>query len=626
MANQHGDGAPEISGFQFVRRLGGGSFADVYQYSQAYTNRLVAVKVLRAALESAEDAATFDAEVNALAELSTHPCIVTLYSAGQTEERRPYLVMEHVALRSLDDVKGSDEVLSLTDRLRIMVMVCGAVETAHQRGIVHGDIKPHNILVTEYLTPKLADFGIATSRHHRRSQQAYSVPWAAPELLESDVEANVATDVYALGSTFYTVLAGHAPFVVPGESNRSGDIVLRARSGHVPLLSTAQAPEPLARVLHRALSAHPGDRPGSAKALGEELQAVERRLGLAPTSLHLMPATEERLASPPRRDAARPDPSGGDVTRRRPARAAGPVPGSDTHDTTVRRPVGGTHEEAGGVGSWFRTVEPSPSPPVAGRTPPDAKLPASRPETRRRGPVLAAVSAIGLAVLIGALLVLSPWSGEDPTSTGATATDSGQDAARSDRDRRRARTGTETGRLTTPSPSPLTTPVTPSPPVTTTWACWDGTPVATPQACTTEPQGVAGLQWVFPEMPLEDCQPDPVPSSNHVQNYVCTTQLPTGASVGLEFTQWRNNSLAETSFDGVVGGRRTLSDITGTPFRYRWMSSTDLEEVTSATLYIQAPWSVTTYTASDADRTAAIAAFGVMRKFEYLRGGPTALS
>ena len=170
---------PEIAGFTYLQLLGSGGFADVFLYEQRMPKRRVAIKVLlsEALTEGARE--SFDAEANLMAQLSTHPSIVTIYQADIAGDGRPYLAMEYCPKPNLG-ARYRREKISVAEALRIGIQVAGAVETSHRAGILHRDIKPANILVTEYNRPALTDFGISVALVGGGGEQesvGMSIPW-----------------------------------------------------------------------------------------------------------------------------------------------------------------------------------------------------------------------------------------------------------------------------------------------------------------------------------------------------------------------------------------------------------------------------------------------------------------
>ncbi len=151
---------PPIPGFTYISLLGSGGFSDVYLYEQDRPRRKVAVKVLLSDLKTEGARRRFESEANLMAQLSSHPYIVTIFEAEVTEDGHSYLAMEYCSRPSLD-VRYRRQRFSVDEVLAVGIQVASAVETAHRAGIAHRDIKPANILVTDYNRPALTDFGIS---------------------------------------------------------------------------------------------------------------------------------------------------------------------------------------------------------------------------------------------------------------------------------------------------------------------------------------------------------------------------------------------------------------------------------------------------------------------------------
>nr|BFF09414.1 hypothetical protein GCM10025699_07170 [Microbacterium flavescens] len=225
---------PDLPGFTYVDLLGSGGFADVYLYEQALPKRRVAVKVLLTERMSSGSVAEFTAEANVMAMLSTHPAIVTIYQAGVAQDGRPYLVMEYCPKPNLQ-VRYRREPFTIAESLRVGVQVAAAVETAHRAGVLHRDIKPANILVTEYNRPALTDFGIASTTSAAAESAGLSIPWSPPESFADVPRSDPQSDVYALGATVYTLLAGRSPFELPGQRNTAAELIQRIETAPLPL-------------------------------------------------------------------------------------------------------------------------------------------------------------------------------------------------------------------------------------------------------------------------------------------------------------------------------------------------------------------------------------------------------
>lgn len=282
--------APQIPGFTYVKPLGTGGFSDVYLYEQHRPNRQVAVKVLLADVSEEEARQQFETEANLMAQLSTHPYIVTIYQAEITQDGRSYLAMEYCSRPSLD-ARYRRGVLSIDETLSLAIQLCSAVHTAHLAGIVHRDIKPANVLTTDYNRPALTDFGISgTIGSHTAG---LSVPWSAPEAFGDGMAPGVRMDVYSLGATIYTVLAGHSPFVRPGQDNSQAVLIERICNTPLKPLERLDVPDSLNQALAAAMAKNPASRFGSAAELARSLQRIQIELGFSVTPFEILEEPSE---------------------------------------------------------------------------------------------------------------------------------------------------------------------------------------------------------------------------------------------------------------------------------------------------------------------------------------------
>ncbi|MGY3565753.1 serine/threonine-protein kinase [Sinomonas sp. RB5] len=279
---------PELKGFRYLSLLGSGGFSDVYLYEQDRPRRKVAVKVLLSDLRTESARRQFETEANLMAQLSSHPYIVTIYQAEITDSGHSYLAMEYCSRPSLD-IRYRRERLSVDEVLAVGIQVASAVETAHRAGIAHRDIKPANILVTDYNRPALTDFGISgTVEGGGDADMGMSIPWSPPESFRGSVADGVALDVWALGATLYTLLAGRSPFVIPGADNSQRALVQRIHSSPVPPLGRADVPESLELVLATAMSKAPESRYSSAHTFALALQRIQNELSLSVTPFEVL--------------------------------------------------------------------------------------------------------------------------------------------------------------------------------------------------------------------------------------------------------------------------------------------------------------------------------------------------
>ena len=288
MASRLPSAPPILPGLVYIRPLGSGGFADVFLYEQDMPRRNVAVKVMPSDVRDPELRRMFNAEADVLAHLSAHPAIVTVYQASISADGRPYIVMEFCP-GSLSQ-RYRLERIPVPEVLNIGVRMASALESAHRAGLVHRDVKPSNILVTTFGTPVLADFGISSSLMHRSDSEvlAMSVPWSAPEVIAEQTPGTVASEVWSLGATVYSLLAGHSPFERRERGQNTKELLRKriARATYTPI-ARADVPESLQTLLAASMSRDPARRHGSAREFAEALRAVQTELGLSATPLEI---------------------------------------------------------------------------------------------------------------------------------------------------------------------------------------------------------------------------------------------------------------------------------------------------------------------------------------------------
>ena len=215
----------KIGPFKVLQLLGEGGFGAVYQCDQEEpVKRRVAVKIIKAGMDTAEVVARFQAERQALA-MMDHPSIAKVFEAGATPEGRPYFVMEFVKGVPINDY-CSEHKLDIRARLELFAKVCDAVHHAHQKGIIHRDLKPGNILVGtdggREPRPKIIDFGVAKATSQQLTEQTLFTQlgqmvgtplYMSPEQAgTSSEDIDTRSDVYSLGVVLYQLICGKLPF------------------------------------------------------------------------------------------------------------------------------------------------------------------------------------------------------------------------------------------------------------------------------------------------------------------------------------------------------------------------------------------------------------------------------
>ena len=213
-----------IGRYKLLEKIGEGGFGVVYMAEQIEpVQRKVALKIIKAGMDTREVIARFEAERQALA-LMDHPNISKVLDGGATEAGRPYFVMELVKGIRITDYCDQKS-LSTTERLELFIQVCHAVQHAHQKGIIHRDLKPSNVLVTLHdgePVPKVIDFGVAKALGQKLTkktlftgfQQMIGTPaYMSPEQAElSGLDVDTRSDIYSLGVLLYELLTGVTPF------------------------------------------------------------------------------------------------------------------------------------------------------------------------------------------------------------------------------------------------------------------------------------------------------------------------------------------------------------------------------------------------------------------------------
>jgi tRNA A-37 threonylcarbamoyl transferase component Bud32 len=263
----------EVPGLADLTLIGRGGFSSVYRARQVQFERTVAVKVLDMDLLDERAQRRFVRECKATGQLSAHPNIVTMYDAGVTPAGKPYIVMEYCPHGSLAVRVRDHGPMSAAEVVTVGAKVADALAAAHDAGIIHRDVKPANILITQYGEPALADFGIATTSDASRSLQteALTVDYAPPEVLKG-LEPDARSDLYSLGVTLYTLLTGVPPYRTSAMMPVAQQL-LKILHDPVPSISRPDVPPSLAAVIARLMAKEPGERIVDARAVTAALQA-----------------------------------------------------------------------------------------------------------------------------------------------------------------------------------------------------------------------------------------------------------------------------------------------------------------------------------------------------------------
>lgn len=212
-----------IDGYRLVRRIGEGGMGEVWLAEQgAPVQRQVALKLVRTGMDTRRGIARFAAERQALARMN-HPAIASVFDGGSTSDGQPYVVMEHVDGTPVTD--HADAVrATVRDRLGLMIEICGGVQHAHHKAILHRDLKSSNILVSTASgrpQPKIIDFGIAKALEPNLADGPGTTEagalvgtpeYMSPEQADRSTDVDTRSDVYSLGVVMYELLVGALPF------------------------------------------------------------------------------------------------------------------------------------------------------------------------------------------------------------------------------------------------------------------------------------------------------------------------------------------------------------------------------------------------------------------------------
>jgi serine/threonine-protein kinase len=265
----------QVGRYQILETLGTGAYSRVVRGFDPLIDRPVAIKLLSPQLARGEARSLFLREARVVGKL-THPCIITLHDMGIEESTStPYLVMELVEGQSLEKVLSSGSVPFPT-ACAWAAQVAEALHVAHRRNIIHGDIKPANILITAEQRTKLTDFGMARLASHEKGDTSLlGTPayWCPEQIMGRAQDAR--SDIFSLGAVLYEMLTGISPFAADSLQKVCNHVL-----SSTPLPPSRTNPSINAaadEVLARCLAKDPQQRFASAEALAEQLYPLARR-------------------------------------------------------------------------------------------------------------------------------------------------------------------------------------------------------------------------------------------------------------------------------------------------------------------------------------------------------------
>jgi eukaryotic-like serine/threonine-protein kinase len=269
--------------YQVEGRIGSGGMAEVYRARDLMLERVVAVKLLRE--DFARDPAfreRFRQEAKAAANLS-HPNIVTIHDFG-FDDQQIFIVMEYIPGTDLKTILESRRGLSVEESLHLMIQACAGVGYAHRAGLVHCDIKPHNMIVTPDQRLKVTDFGIARALASIQKEETSNIVWGSPQYFSPEQAAgrppSPASDVYGLGVVFYEMLTGRLPFI--GSTAAELSNLHRTASPAPPTEFNPHIPPVVEQACLKVLSKEPSARYRTADQFGRVLISISSALKAAP--------------------------------------------------------------------------------------------------------------------------------------------------------------------------------------------------------------------------------------------------------------------------------------------------------------------------------------------------------
>ena len=259
--------------YKIIGKIGSGGMANVYLAQDLILERQVAVKMMSLTFnedEESDNLRRFQREALSTTEL-IHPNIVNIYDVGEGE--RPYIVMEYVNGTDLKKYIQDNHPIPYSKVIKIMSQILSGISYAHRNGVIHRDIKPHNILIDKEGTVKITDFGIAVALSQNSITQTNSILGSVQYISPEQARGNMVTkqsDIYSLGIVLYEMLTG----VVPFEGESAVSVALKHFQSPIPSLREfdTRIPQPLENVVLRAAAKDAKDRYGSVSEMQADLE------------------------------------------------------------------------------------------------------------------------------------------------------------------------------------------------------------------------------------------------------------------------------------------------------------------------------------------------------------------
>jgi eukaryotic-like serine/threonine-protein kinase len=289
--------------YQIEGRIGSGGMAEVYRARDLMLERTVAVKLLRE--DFSQDPAfreRFRQEAKAAANLS-HPNIVTIHDFG-FDDQQVFIIMEYIPGTDLKTILDSRGKLNIEEALKLIIQACAGIGYAHRAGLVHCDVKPHNMIVTPDHRLKVTDFGIARALASIHAQEVNNVVWGSPQYFSPEQASgrppSPASDVYGLGVVLYEMLTGQLPFIANTAAELSH--MHRTVAPTPPSQLNPLIPPNLEQACLKVLSKEPSLRYRTADQFGRVLISLSPSIfpspGLSPATANPVPVQQNHTPTP----------------------------------------------------------------------------------------------------------------------------------------------------------------------------------------------------------------------------------------------------------------------------------------------------------------------------------------